>query len=56
MRKIRLCIREYAKKAESENKVIFGGRQGEYKYYDMDKVIEIGDENVGENPIRYLMW
>ena len=31
---------EYAKKAESENKVIFGGRLGEYKYYDMDKVIE----------------
>lgn len=23
-----------------ENKVIFGGRLAEYKYYDMDKVIE----------------
>ena len=30
---------EYKKLAESEN-VIFGGRLGEYKYYDMDKVIE----------------
>ena len=26
--------------AEKEAKVIFGGRLGEYKYYDMDKVIE----------------
>ena len=26
--------------AEKENRVIFGGRLGEYKYYDMDKVIE----------------
>ena len=25
---------------KEENKVIFGGRLGEYKYYDMDKVIE----------------
>ena len=31
---------EYAKLAEREQKVIFGGRLGEYKYYDMDKVIE----------------
>ena len=31
---------EYRKLAEKENKVIFGGRLGEYKYYDMDKVIE----------------
>ena len=26
--------------AKQENNVIFGGRLGEYKYYDMDKVIE----------------
>ena len=26
--------------AEKEEKVIFGGRLGQYKYYDMDKVIE----------------
>ena len=31
--------RQYAALAEKEN-VIFGGRLGEYKYYDMDKVIE----------------
>lgn len=30
---------EYARLAEQE-KVIFGGRLGEYRYYDMDKVIE----------------
>ena len=30
---------EYAKKAAEEEKVIFGGRLGEYKYYDMDQVI-----------------
>ena len=29
----------YKKKAEKEEKVIFGGRLGEYKYYDMDAVI-----------------
>lgn len=31
---------KYRKFAEKEEKVIFGGRLGEYKYYDMDKVIE----------------
>ena len=31
---------EYKKMAEGEKNVIFGGRLGEYKYYDMDKVIE----------------
>ena len=30
---------EYKKLAENESKVIFGGRLGEYKYYDMDQVI-----------------
>ncbi len=30
---------KYKKLAESEPKVIFGGRLGEYKYYDMDTVI-----------------
>ncbi len=30
---------EYRKLAEKEEKVIFGGRLGEYKYYDMDAVI-----------------
>lgn len=31
---------KYAALAEKNDKVIFGGRLGEYKYYDMDKVIE----------------
>lgn len=31
---------KYRALAEKEKKVIFGGRLGEYKYYDMDKVIE----------------
>ncbi|MDR1581837.1 MAG: UDP-galactopyranose mutase [Prevotellaceae bacterium] len=31
---------QYAKLAGQEPKVIFGGRLAEYKYYDMDKVIE----------------
>ena len=31
---------EYRKLSVSEPKVIFGGRLGEYKYYDMDKTIE----------------
>ena len=30
---------EYKKLADAETKVIFGGRLGEYKYYDMDQVI-----------------
>lgn len=29
----------YAKLAQKEKKVLFGGRLGQYKYYDMDKVI-----------------
>ncbi len=29
----------YKKLAEAEKNVIFGGRLGEYKYYDMDAVI-----------------
>lgn len=31
---------KYKKLSQNDNKVIFGGRLGEYKYYDMDKVIE----------------
>jgi UDP-galactopyranose mutase len=30
---------EYKKLADAEKKVVFGGRLGEYKYYDMDAVI-----------------
>lgn len=31
--------KKYKELADSETKVIFGGRLGEYKYYDMDQVI-----------------
>lgn len=30
---------EYKKLAKKEENIIFGGRLGEYKYYDMDAVI-----------------
>ena len=32
--------RQYAALAAEEKNMIFGGRLAEYKYYDMDKVIE----------------
>lgn len=31
---------EYRKLAQKENHIVFGGRLGEYKYYDMDAVID----------------
>ena len=35
------CLyQKYCQLAEKENKVVFAGRLGAYKYYDMDKVIE----------------
>ena len=37
---------EYRKLAEKESNVIFGGRLGNYKYYDTDKVIEAALETV----------
>ena len=32
-------VEEYRRLAEKEKNVVFGGRLGEYKYYDMDAVI-----------------
>jgi len=32
--------KKYAELAGKEKSVIFGGRLAEYRYYDMDKVIE----------------
>ncbi len=32
---------QYKELADKEENIIFGGRLGEYKYYDMDKVIEV---------------
>lgn len=37
---------KYKKLAEQEKNIIFGGRLGGYKYYDMDKVIESALETV----------
>ena len=31
--------KKYKELADKEKNVVFGGRLGEYKYYDMDKVI-----------------
>lgn len=36
--------KKYSELAASENKVLFGGRLGQYKYYDMDKVIRAAFE------------
>ncbi len=38
----------YAELAAKEDRVIFGGRLAEYKYYDMDKVIESALKRAGE--------
>lgn len=35
---------KYKELASKENNIIFGGRLGEYKYYDMDKTIEAATE------------
>ncbi len=39
-----MLYKKYEKLALNENKTIFGGRLGEYKYYDMDKTIEVALE------------
>ncbi|MBR2288653.1 MAG: UDP-galactopyranose mutase [Clostridia bacterium] len=43
----------YRKRAQAQDRVIFGGRLGEYKYYDMDKTIEVvlskAKEVLGQN-------
>ena len=41
-------FQKYASLADGEKNVIFGGRLGEYKYYDMDKVIESAMKKAGE--------
>ncbi len=40
--------KKYKELSEKETKVIFGGRLGEYKYYDMDKTIEVALEKAKE--------
>ena len=39
---------KYQELASKEKNIIFGGRLGNYKYYDMDKVIEASLELVNE--------
>ncbi|MDY6357081.1 MAG: UDP-galactopyranose mutase [Catonella sp.] len=39
---------EYKALAEKESNVVFGGRLGEYKYYDMDKVIRVALDKAEE--------
>lgn len=39
---------KYQKLAEKESNVVFGGRLGNYKYYDMDKVVEAALEKLKE--------
>lgn len=40
---------KYKDLADKEEKIIFGGRLGEYKYYDMDKTVEAALENFNSN-------
>lgn len=40
---------KYKKLAEENKNIIFGGRLGNYKYYDMDKVIEVALEAVSKD-------
>ena len=39
---------QYKTLADTQSKVIFGGRLGEYKYYDMDQVVEVALQKVQE--------
>ena len=45
-RKNNELLKQYQELAKNENNVIFGGRLAEYKYYDMDKVIESALKNL----------
>lgn len=42
----------YKELADAEDNVIFGGRLGQYKYYDMDKVIEAALQMVHDEKVR----
>ena len=44
---------KYRALAEKETKVIFGGRLGEYRYYDMDRVVEAALEKAKEVLVNY---
>ena len=42
---------KYRELADKEENVIFGGRLGEYRYYDMDKVIAVALKAVEKEKI-----
>ena len=42
---------KYKSLADQESIVIFGGRLGEYRYYDMDQIIEAAWEKISQQPI-----
>lgn len=39
---------QYKELADKEDRIIFGGRLGEYKYYDMDQVIAVALDKAGQ--------
>ena len=41
-------IEKYSFLASKQDQILFGGRLGQYRYYDMDKVIESALEMVAE--------
>ncbi len=43
-----VLYQKYLELSKKEDKVVFGGRLGEYKYYDMDKVIRSALDKVSE--------
>ena len=45
-----LLFDKYRKLAEQEKDVLFGGRLGQYRYYDMDKVIAAALEMAEAEP------
>lgn len=47
---------KYKKKAKEYKNVFFGGRLGEYKYYDMDDVIVKAMDDVENGGIRKWIW
>ncbi len=46
--------KQYRALAEKEENVIFGGRLGEYRYYDMDKVIQAALDCVMAEKVRWM--
>lgn len=48
---------QYKALAEKEDRVIFGGRLGEYKYYEMDQVIAVALQSCEQTfELRNVIW